>query len=42
MKSIQTPEFSSYEEEVDSGIILDTPDLMEDDGEWSRFETHKK
>lgn len=42
MKDIQTPEFSSYEEEADFWDNLDTSDLLEDDGEWFRFETHKK
>lgn len=42
MKEIQAPEFSSYEEEVDFWDNLDTADFMEDDGEWFRFETHKK
>lgn len=42
MKDLKVPEFTSYQEEVDFWDNLDTSDFMEDDGEWFRFETHKK
>ena len=43
MKTLQVPEFSTYEEEATFWDNLDTADFMEDDGEWFRFETaHKR
>ena len=43
MKDLQVPEFSTYEAEVDFWDNLDTADLMEDNGQWFRFETpHKR
>ena len=43
MKELQVPEFKTYEEEAEFWDNLDTADLMEDDGEWFRFETpHKR
>ena len=43
MKTLQVPEFSSYEEEADFWDSLDTADFMEDDGQWFHFETpHKR
>jgi hypothetical protein len=39
MDELQIPEFTSYEEEADFWDNIDTADLMEDDGEWFRFET---
>ena len=39
MNELQLPEFKTYEEEADFWDNLDTADLMEDDGEWFRFET---
>ena len=43
MKTLQVPEFSTYEEEANFWDNLDTADFMEDDGEWFRFETaHKR
>ena len=42
MSKLQIPEFKSYEEEADFWDNLDTADLMEDDGEWFRFETPEK
>ena len=43
MKTLQVPEFKSYEEEAAFWDNLDTADFMEDDGEWFRFDTpHKR
>ena len=43
MKTLQVPEFSTYEEEATFWDNLDTADFMVDDGEWFRFETaHKR
>ena len=43
MKTLQVPEFSTYEEAADFWDNLDTADFMEDDGQWFRFETpHKR
>jgi len=42
MKELQVPEFKTYEEEAEFWDNLDTADLMEDDGEWFRFETPTK
>lgn len=43
MKTLQVPEFSTYEEEATFWDNLDTADFMEDDGQWFRFETaHKR
>ena len=39
LKDLQVPEFSTYEAEVDFWDNLDTADLMEDNGQWFRFET---
>ncbi len=41
MKTLQVPEFSTYEEEVAFWDNLDTADFMEDDGQWFRFDTNK-
>lgn len=41
MKTLQVPEFSTYEEEVAFWDNLDTADFMEDDGQWFRFDTDK-
>ena len=38
MSKLQVPEFKTYEEEAAFWDNLDTSDLMEDDGEWFRFE----
>jgi hypothetical protein len=42
MSRVQLPEFKNYEDEAAFWDNLDTVDLMEDDGEWFRFETTKK
>ena len=42
MKDFLIPEFSTYEEEVNFWDELDTADLMEEDGQWFRFETPSK
>ncbi|MEZ4769452.1 MAG: CopG family antitoxin [Caldilineales bacterium] len=42
MKTLETPEFTSYEDEAAFWDNLDTGDFMEDDGEWFRFETPNK
>ena len=42
MNQLQVPEFKTYEEEAAFWDNLDTSDLMEDDGEWFRFETPEK
>ena len=39
MKTLQVPQFESYEEEATFWDNLDTADFMEDDGGWFRFET---
>jgi hypothetical protein len=36
---LKIPEFATYEEEADFWDQLDTAPYMEDDGEWSQFET---
>ena len=41
MKTLQVPEFSTYEEEAAFWDNLDTADFMEDDGQWFRFDTNK-
>ena len=41
MKTLQVPEFSTYEEEATFWDNLDTADFMEDDGQWFRFDTNK-
>lgn len=41
MKTLQVPEFSTYEEEAAFWDNLDTADYMEDDGQWFRFDTNK-
>lgn len=41
MKTVHVPEFSSFEEEASFWDNLDTADLMEDDGQWFRFDTNK-
>lgn len=41
MKTMQVPEFSTYEEEAAFWDNLDTADYMEDDGQWFRFDTNK-
>ena len=43
MKTLEVPEFSSYQEEADFWDNLDTADFMEDDDQWFHFETpHKR
>ncbi len=42
MKNLQVPEFSTYEEEANFWDELDTAYLMEEDGQWFRFETPSK
>lgn len=42
MNKLQVPEFKTYEEEAAFWDNLDTTDLLEDDGQWFRFETDKK
>lgn len=42
MSKLQVPEFKTYEEEAAFWDNLDTADLIEDDGEWFRFETPEK
>jgi len=42
MNKLQVPEFKTYEEEAAFWDNLDTSGFMEDDGEWSRFETPNK
>jgi hypothetical protein len=42
MSKLQLPEFKTYEAEAAFWDNLDTSDLMEDDGEWFRFETSVK
>ena len=42
MSQLQLPEFKTYEEEATFWDNLDTADLMEDDGEWFRFEILEK
>lgn len=42
MKDLQVPDFSTYEEEANFWDELDTADLMEEDGQWFRFETPSK
>lgn len=42
MKDLQIPKFKTYEEEAEFWDKLDTADLLEDDGEWFRFETPQK
>ena len=42
MSKLQLPEFKTYEEEAAFWDHLDTSKLMEDDGEWFRFETPGK
>ncbi len=42
MKRLEIPEFNSYDEEAAFWDNLDTGDLMEDDGQWFRFETPTK
>jgi len=42
MNKLQLQEFKTYKEEAAFWDNLDTSDLMEDDGEWFRFETTKK
>ncbi len=41
MKTLQVPEFSTYEEEAAFWDNLDTADFMEDDGQWFQFDTNK-
>ena len=41
MKSLEVPEFSTYEEEAAFWDNLDTADFMKDDGQWFRFDTNK-
>ena len=42
MNALQIPEFKNYEEEAAFWDNLDTPDFMENDGEWFRFDTPYK
>ena len=42
MNRLEVPEFKTYEEEATFWDNLDTAPLMEDDGEWFRFETPMK
>lgn len=42
MRELKVPDFKSYEEEAEFWDNLDTADLMEDDGEWFRFDTPQK
>jgi hypothetical protein len=42
MSRLKVPEFKTYEEEAAFWDNLDTAPLMEDDGEWFRFETPMK
>lgn len=42
MKTLDIPEFKTYEEEAEFWDNLDTADFMEDDGQWFRFETPTK
>jgi hypothetical protein len=42
MSRLEVPEFNTYEEEAAFWDNLDTAPLMEDDGEWFRFETPMK
>lgn len=42
MKGLQVPKFSTYEEEANFWDDLDTADLVEEDGQWFRFETPTK
>ncbi|MDE0200764.1 MAG: CopG family antitoxin [Caldilineaceae bacterium] len=42
MSELKVPDFKSYEEEAEFWDNLDTADLMEDDGEWFRFDTPQK
>ena len=42
MKYLQVPDFSTYEEEANFWDELATADLMEEDGQWFRFETPSK
>ena len=42
MSKLQVPEFKTYDEEAAFWDNLDTSDLMEDDGEWFRFEISEK
>ena len=42
MKTVQVPEFSTYEDEADFWDHLDTADFMEKDGQWFCFETPRK
>ena len=41
MKALEVPEFSTYEEEAAFWDNLDTADLMEEDGQWFRFDTNQ-
>lgn len=42
MKTLDIPEFKTYEEEAEFWDNLDTANFMEDDGQWFRFETPTK
>ena len=42
MKQLAVPKFQNFEEEAEFWDNLDTADLMEDDGEWFRFDTPQK
>ena len=42
MSRLEVPEFKTYEEEAAFWDNLDTAPLMEDNGEWFRFETPMK
>mgnify|MGYP001054806206 CR=1 FL=1 len=42
MSKLKVPEFKTYEEEAAFWDNLDTAPLMEDGGEWFRFETPMK
>jgi hypothetical protein len=42
MNRLEVPEFKTYEEEAAFWDNLDTAPLMEDNGEWFRFETPMK
>ncbi len=39
MKTLEIPEFKTYEEEAGYWDHLDTAPFMEDDGEWFQFDT---
>ena len=42
MTNLHVPKFKTYEEEATFWDNLDTANLMEDDGEWFRFEVPEK